>query len=127
MGTRKNFYLYDLNKFTASYGATSFNENATPRRQPIRNTRFREFYKGLKDADLQQKKRELIQGFLSRERQTIYLLPNHAVKAEQTQLGNDFQWELLDEWDIYSKNVGGVWQTEKWGLYEINSLEQGNM
>ena len=119
MGTRRDFYLYDLNIFTASYGANAFKKGIAPRRQPIRNTRFRNFYKGLTDADLQEKKRELIQGFLSRGRQTIYLLPQHGIKAEQNQLGESFQWKLLDEWDIYSKNVGGVWQTEKWGLYEI--------
>ncbi|MFC1714655.1 hypothetical protein ACFL6S_13390 [Candidatus Poribacteria bacterium] len=120
MGTRRDFYLYDLNKFTTSYGASAFKEGATPRRHPIRNTRFREFYKGLTDADLQRKKRELIQGFLSSARQTAYLLPQHAVKGEQGRLGGTFGWELLDEWDIHSKNVKGVWQKEKWGLYEIN-------
>ncbi len=120
MGTRRDFYLYDLNKFTASYGASAFKEGATPRRHPVRNTRFREFYKGLTDADLQKKKRDLIQSFLSRERQTVYILPQHAVKAEQNQLGEAFRWELIDEWDIHSKNVNSVWQKEKWGLYEIN-------
>ncbi len=117
LGTRRHFRLYDLNAFTASYGARAFKEGVTPRRQPIRNARFREFYKGLKDADLQTKKRQLIWDFLFYKRQVVYLLPKPAVKAEQDRLGKSFQWKLLDEWDIYSKNVKG--QTDKWGLYEI--------
>lgn len=120
MGTRRDFYLYDLNIFTASYGAGSFKEGVTPRRHPKRSKRFLEFYKGLTDADLQKKKQELIQGFLAHGRQTAYLLPKHAVKAEQSRLGKNMHWELLDEWGIYSKIVSGAWQTEDWGLYEIN-------
>jgi len=119
MGTRRHFRLYDLNIFTASYGASSFKEGITPRRQPVRNTRFRNFYKGLKDADLQAKKRELIQNFISDERQVVYLLPQNAIKAEQDRLGKNFQWKLLDEWDLYPKKVKNVWQAERWKLYEI--------
>jgi hypothetical protein len=122
LGTRRHFRLYDLDAFTSSYGARAFKEGATPRRQPSRNTRLREFYKALKDADLQSNKRELIRNFLSHGRQTVYLLPQHAVKAEQNRLGKRFQWRFLDEWDIYSKKVKGVWETERWGLYEITQI-----
>ena len=124
IGTRRHFRFYDLNIFTASYGNKTFKEGVGPRRQPSRNNRFREFYKGLKDADLQAKKRELIREFLSHRRQTTYLLPKHAVKAEQNRLGKNFEWKLLDEWDIHSKNVKGVWQTEKWGLYEVRERQK---
>jgi len=123
LGTRRNFRHYDLNIFTASYGASAFKEGATPRRQPSRNKRFREFYKGLKDADLQTKKRDLIRNFLSHERQVVYLLPQQAVKTEQNQLGASFRWKLLDEWDMYLKKVKDVLQAEKWELYEI--MEDG--
>jgi hypothetical protein len=119
LGTRENFRLYDLNAFTASYGASAFKENTTPRRQPVRNTRFREFYKDLSDADLQGKKRELIRDFLSQGRQVVYLLPQGDVKGEQNQLGEEFGWKLLDEWDFYLKKVEDSWQTEKWELYSI--------
>ncbi|MGB9597864.1 MAG: ArnT family glycosyltransferase, partial [Candidatus Poribacteria bacterium] len=43
IGTRKHFRHYDLNIFTKSYGTNSFTENTEPKRQPIRNTRLREF------------------------------------------------------------------------------------
>jgi hypothetical protein len=119
LGTRRHFYLYDLKIFTASYGAGAFKEGITPRRQPIRNARFREFYKGLKDTDLQAKKRSLIGDLLSHGRQVAYMLPQAAVKSEQNQLGKEFQWKLLDKWDIYLKKVGEVWQPERWELYEI--------
>jgi hypothetical protein len=121
LGTRKDFYLYDLNKFTASYGVNSFKENVAPKRQPLRNKRFREFYAGLKDSDLQQKKRELIRKFLSEGRQVAYLLPKQAVKAEQNLLGGDFQWEFVDEWDV-QKLVNKVWQPERWELYQIQGV-----
>ena len=119
LGTRENFRLYDLNAFTASYGSSAFKENTTPRRQPVRNTRLREFYKDLNDAALQGRKRELIRSFLSQGRQVVYLLPQGGVKGEQSQLGEEFGWKLLDEWDFYLSKTEESWQTEKWGLYNI--------
>ncbi|MDQ1328483.1 MAG: hypothetical protein QG641_1768 [Candidatus Poribacteria bacterium] len=119
IGTRRHFRHYDLNIFTASYGASSFTENTEPRRHPIRNDRFRAFYKGLTDADLQKKKVELIRNFLSSGRQVSYLLPQYAVKGEQDVIGKEFHWDLLDNWVCYTKNDNGIWQGEIWELYEI--------
>ena len=124
IGTRKNFRHYDLQAFTASYGNSAFKPGITPLRQPLRNNRLREFYSKLTDADLQSKKREMIQNFLSSERQVAYLLPVEAIKTEQGQIGELLEWNLLDEWDVYAKNVGGKWEPEKWGLYEITINSQ---
>jgi len=119
IGTRRHFRHYDLNIFTASYGASSFTENTEPKRQPIRNDRLRAFYKGLSDADLQKKKVELIRNFLSDGRQVSYLLPQYAIKGEQNAIGKEFRWNLLDNWICYTKNDNGIWQGEIWELYEI--------
>lgn len=121
MGTRRDFRLYDLQAFTSSYGSSAFKPGITPLRQPSRNNRLREFYRKLTDADLQVKKKELIQNFLRYGRQVVYLLPEGAAKAEQAQLGESLKWKLLDEWDI-AKNVSGKWEGEKWGLYEITNV-----
>jgi len=119
IGTRRHFRHYDLNIFTASYGASSFTENTEPKRQPIRNDRLRAFYKGLSDADLQKKKIDLIRNFQSSGRQVAYLLPQYAVKGEQNVIGKEFRWNLLDSWVNYTKNDNGIWQGEIWELYEI--------
>lgn len=119
IGTRQHFRHYDLNIFTTSYGASSFTENTEPKRQPIRNDRFRAFYKGLNDADLQKKKVELVCKFLSNNRQVSYLLPQYAVRDEQNIIGKEFKWNLLDNWVCYTKNDNGIWQGEIWELYEI--------
>jgi hypothetical protein len=119
MGTCQNFRLYDLEAFTKSYGSNAFKPGITPLRQPERNNRLREFYSNLSDADLLMKKKELIKSFISSSRQVVYLLREEAAKAEQGQLGEVFQWKLIDEWDMYPKNVGGKWPAERWGLYEI--------
>lgn len=119
IGTRRHFRHYDLNIFTASYGANSFNENPEPRRHPIRNDRLHEFYKGLTDADLQKKKMELIQKFNAEGRQVACLLPQWAIKGEQDALGKDFKWNFLDSWVGYTKNDNGIWQGEAWELYGV--------
>jgi len=123
IGTRKHFRHYDLNIFTKSYGANSFTENTEPKRQPIRNDRLREFYKGLTDADLQKKKIELIKNFLSNGRQVVYLLPQNAVQAEKNAIGNEFRWNLLDSWVGYTKNDGGIWQGEIWEVHELSLVK----
>ncbi|HGJ66782.1 TPA: hypothetical protein ENS27_15580 [bacterium] len=125
IGTRKHFRHYDLNIFTASYGANSFNENTDPKRHPLRNDRLREFYKGLTDADLQKKKVDLIRKFISEDRQVAYLLQQGLMQGEKGILGDEFQWNLLDSWIAYSKNDGGVWQGETWELYEVKKGKKG--
>jgi hypothetical protein len=119
IGTRRHFRHYDLNIFTASYGASSFTENTEPKRQPLRNDRLRAFYKGQTDADLQKRKIELIRNFVSSDRQVAFLLPQYAVKAEQDILGKEFRWNLLDSWIGYTKNDNGIWQGEIWELYDV--------
>ncbi|MGQ9610624.1 MAG: hypothetical protein ACUVWN_15115 [bacterium] len=119
LGTRKHFRMYDLYIFTASYGASAFPENVEPRRQPLRNNRLREFYKGLSDDDLKNKKLELIRNFIKNGRQVVFLLPNNAVSDEQNALGSEFKWKALDSWDITATIVNGAWQGETWTLYEI--------
>ncbi len=120
LGTRNHFRMYDLDIFTASYGASAFPENVEPRRQPIRNNRLREFYKGLSDEDLRNKKLELIRNFLKDGRQVAFLLPKTALSNEQNALGDEFEWKAIDSWDITATIVNGAWQGETWTLYEIN-------
>ena len=124
IGTRRHFRHYDLNIFTASYGANSFKENTDPKRHPLRNDRFREFYKGLTDADLQKKKVNLIRNFITEDRQVACLLPQWAIAGEKGALGDEFRWDLLDSWVAYTKNDGGVWQGEVWELYEIKRSDK---
>jgi len=112
LGTRRNFRLYDLRIFSTAYGNSAFPENSIPRRQPIRTKRFHDFYQQLNDAQLLDKKRELITSFLSHGRQVAYILPTNTIEKEQNQLGSNFSFSLLKEWDVSS-------QSEKWGLYEI--------
>ncbi len=120
LGTRKHFRMYDLDIFTASYGASAFPENVEPRRQPLRNNRLREFYKSLSDSDLNNKKIEMIRNFIKDGRQVVYLLPINALSSEQNALGSEFEWKALDSWDLTATYVNGAWQGQTWTLYEIN-------
>ena len=113
LGTRRRFRLYDLRIFSTAYGNSAFPQNSVPRRQPIRTERFHNFYQQLNDAELLEKKRKLITSFLSHGRQVAYIIPHHITAKEQNQLGNNFSFSLLKEWDVSST------QPEKWGLYEI--------
>ncbi len=89
---------------------TRFPENVEPRRQPLRNNRLREFYKGLSDNDLNNKKLELIRNFLKNGRQVAYLLPRNMSYNEQNALGKEFEWIVLDSWDVTATIVNGAWQ-----------------
>jgi len=119
LGTRRHFRLYDLDIFTASYGASAFTENTEPRRHPLRNDRLRNFYKGLTDDDLQIKKSDLIRRFLLDGRQVTYFLPGNYAQSEQNVLGDKFRWKLIDNWDLVATNINGIWQGETWYLYDI--------
>jgi len=113
LGTRRRFRLYDLRIFSTAYGNSAFPQNSVPRRQPIRTERFHNFYQQLNDAELLENKRELITLFLSQGRQVAYIIPHHATEREKNQLGSNFSFSLLKEWDVSSP------QPERWGLYEI--------
>ncbi|MFQ6039918.1 MAG: glycosyltransferase family 39 protein [Candidatus Poribacteria bacterium] len=113
LGTRRHFRLYDLRIFSTAYGKSAFPQNSIPRRQPIRTKRFHDFYQRLNDAQLLDKKRELVSSFLSQGRQVAYIIPRHAREGEQNKLCSDFSFSLLKEWDVSSP------QAEKWGLYEV--------
>ena len=113
LGTRRHFRLYDLRIFSSAYGNSAFPENSVPRRQPIRTERFHTFYQQLNDAQLLEKKRKLIASFLSQGRQVAYIIPHQAMEREQNQLGLNFSFVLLKEWDVSSP------KPEKWGFYEI--------
>ncbi len=113
LGTRQHFRLYDLRIFSTAYGNSAFPKNSVPRRQPIRTERFQAFYQQLNDAQLLESKRELIASFLSQGRQVAYIIPHQAMEREQNQLGSNFSFVLLKEWDVSSP------KPEKWGFYEI--------
>jgi len=112
IGTRRNFRSYDLRIFTKGYGNSAFGGGV--RQQEKRVERFRQFYSQLNDSQLIDKQRELVVSFLSQKRQVAYLIPLNAKERERTQLGVDFKFELLKEWQMYPDNE------EKWGIYQVS-------
>ena len=115
IGTRRNFRFYDLRIFTKGYGNSTFRGGV--RQQEKRAERFRQFYEQLNDAQLINKQRELVESSLSQKRQVAYLIPLNAKERERTQLGEDFKFELLKEWQMYPDNK------ERWAIYEVNGLK----
>ncbi|MBD3184126.1 hypothetical protein GF312_17710 [Candidatus Poribacteria bacterium] len=117
IGTVENFRFYDLNIFTSAYGNSAFKEGVQPKRQPVRNKRFREFYSKLTDENLQEKKQDLIDKFLENGRQVIYFIPESVAVAEKKQIWNNYRWILLNEIEVYTSNDKN--SKALWKLYEI--------
>lgn len=120
LGTRRNFRLYDLREFSASYGRSTFNRAGGVRQQPKRRKRLAEFYRKTNDYQLQKMKRNLIAKFISNSRQVAYFIPRKNSQKEQKQLGSEFRFELLKEWKVYLSDS----QAENWELYNVSSAKK---
>jgi len=125
LGTRKNFRLYDLERFetnragafrkwtetgTAEWHALNRWTRSKPRQQPERLERFRKFYESTTDEQLRKTKREMVASFLKQGRQVVLLVPERELRHHYGQLGGGFEVGAITEAMLFGR---------QWGLYEI--------
>jgi hypothetical protein len=107
IGTRERFRHYDLQRFKTPL-------NSSVRRQPKRTERLRKLYASLDHAGKLRKKRQLIRSYLAQGRQVVFFIPQDALGREREELGGDFKFILLKEWEVPIKSPPA-----KWGIYQI--------
>jgi len=106
---RKRFRHYDLPRLVSLF-------NSPERRQPKRTERLQKFFDSLDDADKLRKKRELVRGYLDQLRQVVFFIPQSVLEREQQQLGDNFRFSLLKEWEVEIASP-----PPKWGVYQVES------
>ena len=107
IGTRERFRHYDLARFNSPF-------NSPERRQPKRTERLQKLYNSLDQAGKNHKKRERVRTFLDQSRQVVFFIPQKALEREQHQLGDDFKFTLIKEWEV---PLGSP--PAKWGIYQV--------
>jgi hypothetical protein len=117
--------MYDLRAFSQRYGRRRFrpSRGQKPRRQPLRNERFTDFYEGLDSDDLDAKMRGLVEEHVENGRQVVFIIPrNHRGRIENA-LGEDLKLdrteELNFEWDYWGRK-----RQHKYGIYEVRPSEK---
>jgi len=111
IGTRENFRHYDLARFNSLF-------NSPERRHPKRTEKLTKFFESLDAEDKIRKKRERVYEFISQGRQVVFFIPQDALEREKQQLGDNFRFKLIKEWQLPIKSP-----PPKWGIYQVEMLE----
>lgn len=116
IGTRRRYTAYNLDAFTADYGARAFRPwryhpyRAGVIQQESRRARFAEFYRAHSEDELQAMKKERVAQWLAAGRQVVFVLPKGEARREAAR--------LLPELELHPlRTVNLLWWRD-WGIYE---------
>lgn len=114
IGAYKDFRHYDLARFNSLFSTGE-------RRHPKRTEYLSKFFNSLDEEGKLNKKREWVQKYLDESRQVAFFIPENAIEREQGQLGENFSFTKLREWQADPDS-----DSAKWVVYEISKNKGGS-